>query len=219
MLGAVEGRLGGGGGLEKILLTLESGLKIGDIGLRLLDLRQRLLVTCLQGQHLVAHRPELGLGRGESGFEGGRPQAEKHVALLHRLVLVHVDLGDGAGDVGGNAERLRLDVGIVGGHDLAADNVVVAADDQRDRKQGKKDRPPQAALGLDRRRGRNGNRGLLLRLFGGSLQRRRLEGNRRFQLVIVDDGVGTPLLAFAVQPDDLVARPIGGRCIPGGLLW
>ncbi|CDX37527.1 hypothetical protein MPLSOD_30125 [Mesorhizobium sp. SOD10] len=218
MLGAVECRLGGGRGLEQVLLTLEGRLVVGNVGLGLFDHRQRLLIASLQRQHLVAHRAELRLGAGERGFEGGRPQAEEHVALLHRLVVVHFDLLDGAGDVGGNAERLRLDIGVVGGHDLAADDIVVTAGHQCQGQQREQDRPRQAAARLGGS-GRSHGDGSRLRLGRGRLQRCRLRRHGRFQIVVFDDRriIAAPLLALAVQANDLVAYSFTDIFRVGGL--
>jgi len=74
-----------------------------------------MLVARLQCQHLIAHRAELRLGRGERGLEGAG-RRRKSIAFFTASFSC-TSISSTVRRHRWKAERLRLDVGIVGGHD------------------------------------------------------------------------------------------------------
>ena len=108
------------------------------------DLR---LLRCDVAQHapiILLHRcdrqrrlREVGLRIVEGDLELTGIQAIQDLALVDVLVLGDVDLLDDAGDVGRDADRLGVDIGIVRRHHLAASDVPVGAGNQCERQQRK----------------------------------------------------------------------------------
>lgn len=105
--------------------------------MRLGDLGKRLLIAGLEIHDLVALRAELRLGAVKRDLERIRLQAEEHLSCRDRLVLMHIDLVDDTRDIGGKPDHVGLDIGVVGRHHLAAIDVIITANGERHRQQGK----------------------------------------------------------------------------------
>ena len=113
--------------------------------MRLRDFGERLLVTGFKVEDLVTHDAKLGLGTGEGDAIDGGVEAEQQLALLDLFVVAHLDRLDNTGYIGGNADNIRLDIGVIGRHDLTAGRVDIATRNQNQWQQCKKDRALQIA--------------------------------------------------------------------------
>ena len=120
---------------HQILLPLELNLKEGKIGLRLIDLREGELVARLQRQNLIVHRAELSLRAVEGNLVSVGSQPIEHLPLLHRFVVVDIDLHDRSGDVGGDTFHFGLHIGVVGRRYLPTRHVEIAPGNQGDGQQ------------------------------------------------------------------------------------
>ena len=85
----------------------------------------------------------------------------EYFARLDVLVVGDVDVLDDAWNVGGDADRVGFDIGVVRRHHLTAGDIPITAGDQRERRQRKQRPPcprparrPRRFLGRGRHRGR-----------------------------------------------------------------
>jgi len=109
------------------------------------------VVAGFHRQQLEARSVELG-----GGFVDGDPErpvvdAEQHVAGVHGLVVVHIHLGDAAGDVAADRRLRDLNIGIVGGFVAAAGDVSPRGADGNDGDAEREQRPAQPRLARVRR--------------------------------------------------------------------
>jgi hypothetical protein len=131
----IESRFRPGAGRHQVLLPFEIDLVVWKVGLRLFDLRQSQLVACLKRQNLVVNGAELRFGAVKGDLKRILFQPVQNLTLLHGLIIVNLDRGDGARHVGRDADRVGLDIGVVSRHDLTAGYIEIAAGDQRQRQE------------------------------------------------------------------------------------
>jgi hypothetical protein len=86
----------------------------------------------------------------EPGLVVARVDAEEEIARLHRAVVVHVELGDVARDLGADDDDAALDVRVVGGDPLRAlpPRVAAPAEGGEGHHDGQADQTPVSHRGL-----------------------------------------------------------------------
>jgi hypothetical protein len=98
---------------------------------------------------------QVGVGRGQLRFALGQLgpviaviDADQNLARRHLLIIVDRDLGDITGDLGADGDGIGLEIGIIGGFEIAADQHPARPEhrpgDQDQRHRADNQRPPPA---------------------------------------------------------------------------
>jgi hypothetical protein len=107
-------RLGDDLARDQLLAPLQLALREPDVGLGRFQILLAGTIGGLQADDLVAAVLHVGAGLVDRDLQRLGIELEQHVALLHRLVLVHLELDDAAGDVGAHRHLVGVDIGVVG---------------------------------------------------------------------------------------------------------
>ena len=99
---------------HQLLAPLQFALREAEIGFGRFQILLAGTIGRLEADDLVVRVLDVGVRLVDRDLQRLGIELEQHVAFFHRLVLMHLELDDAAGDVGADRDLVGVDIGVVG---------------------------------------------------------------------------------------------------------